>query len=314
MSRIIYVPQFPTTLRYSEFFYTELIKTFEKNFDKVIVLGQKYIDKYVNDNIKSDTGLFSSLNNSMDMELSQIREYMKLQLKEDDILFLSDLSYPGLFSNILYHKPIKNAYCYCHATSKNFKDIFAQVRYSKFPCETAHSKLFNKVFVGSEYHKNKLGWNNIEVIGLPIPPFKTFKEKKIYDIISVCRPNNQKITKLIEKNVERDFCKIVRQECNTWEQYYRFLSQGKVLLITSKEDTFNYSTLESIMNGTIVLAPDRCAFPELLNSDYLYTDYDELRIKIWQALNCELLPQKELKNQELCDGFYENLIMEMKNV
>lgn len=242
--------------------------------------------------------------------MQQIREYMCLNITDNDILFLSDLSYPGFFSNALYHKPIR-AYCYCHATSKNFHDYFAPVRYSKFPCETAHSKLYKKVFVGSEYHKNKLGWNNTKVIGLPIPPFGTYRKEKKYDIISVCRPNKQKITKSIEDCVERDFGKIVRKECNTWEEYYQFLSEGKILLISSKEDTFNYTILEGVMNGTTVLAPDRCSFPELLESDYIYSDYEDLRNKIWQVLNGQLLAPVKLKCQELVDNFYMNLIDEM---
>jgi len=312
MTRIIFVPQFPSKLRYQEFFFTEFKKQFEKHFDEVIVLGESYVSMIGSMEARSDIGLFSSLSHSINMESNQINEYMNLNITKDDFLFLSDLSYPGFFSNILYHKPIKNAFGYLHASSKNKYDIFASVRYSKFPCETAHSKLFKKVFIGSEYHKNKLGWKNTKVIGLPTPPFKTFKSEKKYDIISVCRPNKQKITKSIEDCVERDFGKIVRKEFNYWEQYYKFLSEGNVLLITSKEDTFNYTVLESVMNGTVVLAPNRCAFPELLEKDYLYSNYDELRTKIWQVLNGQLLPPEKLKNQNLVDNFYENLINEMK--
>ena len=46
------------------------------------------------------------------------------------------------------------------------------------------------------------------------------------------------LTKSIENRVEKDFGKIVRKEFTSWEQYYKFLSEGKILLISSKEDTF----------------------------------------------------------------------------
>jgi glycosyltransferase involved in cell wall biosynthesis len=309
MSRLIFVPQFPTNLRYQQTWYLEFPKQFKKYYDEVIVLGQDYAENYDPEQM---FGSFSPVNNSTHFENCQINDFMDLDIQEDDHLFLSDLSFPGFFSNVLYHKPMKNAFAYCHATSLNKYDYFQPVRYSKYPCEISHSKLFKKVFVGSEYHKRKLNWKNVEIVGLPVPPYKTFREEKKYDIISVARPNKQKVTKNIEDKVEKEFCKIERSTFYFWEQYYKFLSQGKILLITSKEDTFNYSVMEAIMNGTVALAPDKCAFPELLRNDYLYKDWDDLRNKIWQVLNDKLLPQEKLLNQELCDNFYENIIDVMK--
>lgn len=312
MSRIIFVPQYPTHLRYQETWFTEFPKEFKKYFTDVVTLcGNAFFQEEIQ---YKNQPLFSPVNDAIHFEISQIREFLNLDLREDDTLFLADLSFPGFFSNVLYHKPIKNAYAYCHATSLNRGDYFQPVRYSKYPCEVAHSKLFKKIFIGSEYHKRKLNWNNTKVVGLPVPPYPVFfDEEKKYEIISVARPNKQKITKWIEKNVEREFCKIERGEFKEWVNYYQFLSRGKILLITGKEDTFNYSIMESIMNKTVVLAPNRCAYPELLSKDYLYNNWDELRVKIWNCLKGEIEPPKKLLNQKLCDNFYENIIGEMKN-
>jgi hypothetical protein len=304
MSRLIFVPQYPSKMRYQEFFYNEFPKEFSKYYDEVITIGESYVKSKVN----NETGLFAPRKESINFEFCQINEYLNLKLEEDDTLLFMDISYPGFFANVLYHKPI-NAYCYCHATSKNSFDIFDSI---KFSCETAHSKLFKKVFVGSKYHQNKLGWNNTKVVGLPFPPFETFREKKEYEIISVARPNPQKVTKVIEDWVERDFSKIVRKECKTWEEYYKFLSSGKILLITTKEETFGYSTKESIMNGTVVLAPNKFSYPELLPKEYLYDDYDDLCMKIWAVLHDDLEPPEKLLCNDLCENFYENVVNEMK--
>jgi hypothetical protein len=255
--------------------------------------------------------MFSSWKTSSIFEQVQISEYMNLDLKDDDILFMSDLSFPGLFSNILYHKKPKRCFAYCHATSLNSHDYFEPVRYSKYPCEVAHSKLFNSIFVGSEYHKNKLGWNNIKVIGVPVPQYFLWSLKKEYDIISVSRPSIQKVNKKLEKKVERNFGKIIRKDCNSWSEYYQFLSEAKVVLLSGKEETFGYQVMEAIMNNSTPLAPNKYSYPELLTKDYLYDDYDELRFKIWQVLNGQLLPPVKLKNQDLCNNFYKNLVGEM---
>jgi len=316
MSRLIYVPQFRQKMRYQEFFLYEFENEFKKYFDEVITLGKDYLENYddpmaisFSSNIKA--GMFSSIEHSIFLETIQIREYMDMEIYDEDFLFMSDLSFPGFFTNVLYHKKPKNCFAYCHASSKNYLDYFEATTYSKFPCETAHSKLFKKIFVGSKYHQDKLGWKNTEVVGLPIPPFKTFREQKIYDIISVARPNSQKINKSIEDMVERDFGKIIRKESNSWEEYYKFLSQAKILLISSKEDTFNYSIMEAINNGTIVLAPNKLAFPELLPKEFLYNNYDELRIKIWQNLK-NVEPIEKLLCHNLCENFYDNVINMMK--
>lgn len=315
MSRLIFVPQYPSKLRYQEFFYTEFPKQLSNYFDEVIILGLHYIDFTIK-NFRSDNdeGLFSSRYLSINLECEQINEYLELKIKPDDILLLMDISYPGFFSNVLYHKPIKNSYCYCHATSKNNLDIFENVRYSKFPCETAHSKLFNKVFIGSDYHDSKLiEWSNTEIVGLPIPPFKTFKgNKKEYEIISVARPNSQKINKELEDKVEKEFGLIIRKDCGSWEEYYEFLSKSKILLITTKEETFGYSCLEAIMNGTIVIAPNHFSYPELLPSEFLYNNYDDLSLKIWSALHGDLKAPEKLLCNDLCENFYENIAKIMK--
>jgi hypothetical protein len=308
MSKIIYVPQFPTKMRYQQWHYSSIKNFFERKFKNVITLGELKQD-ILSD--KTDE-MFSPINSAIDFELSQIKQFMDLDTKDIDYLYLNDLSFPGLFSNILHHKKTRKMFAYVHGTSKNKLDYFEMDRESKWLVETGQSKLFDKIFVGSEYHANKLGWKNIEVIGLPIPPYPSFNEKKIFDIISVARPCKQKITRSVEKKVEKIFGKIKRNNNNSWLEYYKFLSQGKILLITGKEDTFNYSILEAILNNTIVLAPNRCSYPELLPKEYIYNTSKELIEKInYYIINYNKVP--ELKNWNIISNFYNNLQSFIKN-
>lgn len=302
--RLIFVPQLPVHMRYSEWWQNIFEKEFEKYFE-VITLGKDLI----NESIHSSSDSFAPTDKAIEFEQHQIKQFLNLDLRNDDVLFLSDISFPGFFSNVLHHKKIKNAYAFCHGTSRNNFDYFKSVQDSKWLVETGHSKLFKKVFVATEYHKNKLGWDNVEVIGVPKPPFEIFKsDKKEYNIISVCRDSIQKRTKSIEKEVEGEFGKLIyKNDFNTWSDYYKFLSKSKILLITSKEDTFNYSVLEAVKNGCIPICPNKLAFPELLPREYLYDNEKELFYKIYYLSNykeCLL----SLLNQSLVDNFYENLI------
>ena len=71
---------------------------------------------------------------------AQIKEYMAMDIKDDDIVFVADISFPGFFCGALYHKKPKKAFAYCHATSINKFDYFENVSDSKFLVETAHSR------------------------------------------------------------------------------------------------------------------------------------------------------------------------------
>jgi len=256
--------------------------------------------------------MFSPIQQAINLELFQINEFYNLNHYNDDVIFISDLSFPGFFCNVLHHIKNNNVYGFVHGTSKNNLDYFEPVKSSKWLVEKGHSKLFKKIFLGSYYHQNKLNWKNTIVVGVPVPPFRTFNENKKYDIISVVRQNPQKITKKIEDRIERNFSKIVRQDVKNWEEYYKFLSSGKILLITTKEETFGYSCMEAIMNNTIVIAPNNFSYPELLPQKYLYNDINDLDNKLWIALNGGFEIPSKLLCQDICENFYNNIINEMK--
>jgi len=237
---------------------------------------------------------------------------LNMKIYNDDILFLADLSFPGFFTNVLYHKPIKNCYVFCHGTSKNNYDYFQKNRQSKWLIEKGHSKLFKKVFVATNYHKNKLGWNNIDVIGVPKPSFKIQVDyNKINNIISVSRDDIQKRNKTIEYQINK-FETIKRSsEYDNWGDYYQFIANSKILLITSKEDTFGYSVMDAIENKCIPIAPNKLSFPELLPQKYLYNNIDELSNIIHKYLNFNMSDVPVLLNQNLIYNFYDNLIHRM---
>jgi hypothetical protein len=315
MSRLIFVPQFPAAMRYQEFWYTEFIENFKKHYDKVIVLGTKHFLKSAK--YFYEDGSFSPVDKSIEYEMQQIRDYMNLPLKDDDTLFLSDISFPGIFINALYHKRPKRMYAYCHGTSKNCYDYYAPLRKQKFMVETGHSKLFDAIFIGSYYHQNKLRkWYNTVVVGVPENPYvKHIPSLKRHHLISsVARPSIQKVNNKLEKEIQRRTgIKINRGVFNTWEEYSRFLSNSKLLLITSKEDTFGYTVLDAIQCGCNVIAPNKLAFRELLDREFRYDNIDDLHEKINNILSKLYTPQKlQYSVQRKVDNFYDSIMLYMK--
>ncbi len=321
--RVIYVPQYPTQLRYQEWWWWRLPEEFAKAGLDVLILGANYAE--MTKPRRAVDSMFSPIDSAIELECAQIKEYMELELRDDDILFVSDISFPGLFCNVLFHKRPSRAFTYCHATSLNYKDYFASVRQSKFPAETGHSELFDVVFLGSNYHEDKLNWSNTLVVRLPYPPLETFKsEKKDNLLISASRPNEQKVDIDLECVIEDKFnYPIVRKNHSNWEDYYKFLSRSKILIISSFEDTFGYQIVDAVINGCIPLAPTRCSYPEILPREYLYADEYELIKKINYIINSDHGvpylwedPTEVQVPQLLCheemENFYKNIIQVMK--
>jgi hypothetical protein len=308
MRRLILVPQYPTPMRYQEWWYHEFISQLSSVFE-VEVLGDDYPDNIIS---KSKEEMFSPIKESINFENYQIWKYNSMELRHDDILLLNDISFPGLFSNVLYHKKPKHCYAICHATSKNAYDYFSENERSKWKVETGNSILFNKVFVATKYHKELLGWDNTVVTALPKHVYTRYNDElKENLIVSVSRPTPQKVDSNLEAIIEKEFdTKIVRNSFDNWEQYYKFLGKSKCLFISSSAETFGYQVLDAVYNNCVPVSPRNFSYPELLADEYLYSDKDEAIYKIKKVLNGEL-KVPSIKCKEQIDKFYETIIREM---
>ena len=316
MRRMIYVPQFPAKSRYQEWHYKEHLNAFEKHFDDVIVLGKNYIDHYLNNNVNYDKSLFSPANESIFLEQEQIKDFLNLELTLNDYLFMADISFPGFFTNVFFHKRIqrKNCFCYCHATALNNLDYFSVVRSSKTSCENIFSQyFFDTVFVATDYHKNKIKdiIPNTKVIGLPNPPSYILgkkQNKKKYDVVSVSRVCEQKVNAEIEECLKKDGIDITRKTFDNWKDYYKFLSESKILLSTAREETYGYQIIDAYLMGCKAIAPKSYSYPELLSNHFLYSTYEELLQKIKKNLVNDKQPELKDKIIDMSNKYYDVLI------
>ena len=163
MSRLIYVPQYPAKMRYQSWWYDLFKMKFLNEYDRVVVLGESHLNYqsiHQQDMRNYKPHLFSPIKDSIDFETAQMNDYMMLNIRDDDTLFLADISFPGLFCNVLYHKMCPKMFAFCHATSLNAYDYFQPVRQSKSKIELLHAKMFDGIFFGSYYSMIKTDWLN----------------------------------------------------------------------------------------------------------------------------------------------------------
>jgi len=321
--RLIYVPQYPVEMRYQSWWFYELPKHFIKYFDEVIVITSNkviYINSQddvqnlnISDSTKSESHMFSPIHQAIEYELNQIKvfgQWHNENYKKDDVMFISDISFPGFFFNCLHHYRVKNVYAYCHGTSKNKHDYFQPVRKSKWLTETSHYNLCKKVFVATHYHKNKLKWKNAEVVSLPKSPliekFSPSSKEKNVDVLYCGRQTPQKYSRETVLYLKKKGFTVTEKMYDTWQDYFNGISSAKVLLIMGKEDTFNYQIMESMYCNTVCLAPNRCAYPEILNNEYIYYSNEDLLNKVAYYVQ-HYDKVHTLKVQEQVDRFYQTI-------
>lgn len=311
--RLLFVPQYPSRLRYQQWWYSEFPKNLEKHFDEIVVIEGNGEDSSAVASAKPED--FSPINLGIQWETRQINQYMNMKVYNDDIMFIADLSFPGFFPNVLYHKRPSKVFMFCHGTSLNHLDYFEPTRPSKLESERAFAMLSDAVFVGSNYHQNKLGWDNIIVTPLPYPPMVGFKNaKKTIDIISVSRPTKQKVDLELEYKLEESTgIKIERptEPFKTWKDYYKFVASAKCMLITAQEETFGYQVVDAVMNNCIPLAPSKFSYRETLGGQYLYNDFDDLKKLVSAAIGGNI-KKVELKCDKQMRNFYDNIAYHMK--
>lgn len=313
MAKLIWVPQLPVKMRYTEWIIDAIPRELMAmgKFDSVVTIkGAGSVLK------TAKNGSFSLVEESLIWEADQIASMAyNRDVCRDSILLLGDFSFPGLVRQVLYHLPFKRKYCICHGSAKNTLDYYEKFNPFKSDAETADSQLFDKIFVGTEYHKRKLGWDNVVVTGLPLPqlllhPSSAPLVDRPINIISVARQSEQKVSKEIEEFVSDRFGTIYRANYSTWSDYYRALRLSKILLISSKEETFGYQVVDAVLSGCIPVAPNKFSYPELISNRYLYDDLDQLERIIDRILNIgDRVPV--LLNIDLMKDFYSTITKHM---
>jgi len=98
------------------------------------------------------------------------------------------------------------------------------------------------------------------------------------------------------------------------KEYFKLLSQGQIIISTSKNENFGISVIEAIRYGCIPLLPDRLAYPEVLpkqfHKDFLYQNQRDLIKKLIFVIKyINELQDKQIKIAEAMSRFaWENMI------
>lgn len=170
-----YIPIEPLAERYTEQWYRWFPDELKRRKVPYTIIDGDPLSRVV------ETGTFLDINSTLHYKAEQLKKIAKLffdkQIKPNDIFFVADLEFWGIES-IRYLSDLNNIpvkiYGFCHAASYTREDFMSKCEpYGRY-FENGWFKICDKVFVGSEYHKNiildKRGWQGsakIVVTGNP---------------------------------------------------------------------------------------------------------------------------------------------------
>lgn len=289
------LPQLPCENRYTEDWirvWTRELRNLDVPF---IMLGD---DKAV-----PVTKYFTDPKKALDHEANQIRLLCNIPPMN---IFCLDVEFPGLISPAIQALRLMNsglkAYGYLHAGSWCNGDVWSDTP-GRYPMDRVMFDVFNKIFVASNYHKNKIQdyygeeFDNVEVVGFPFYKQDVldyvsslpFKEKHGILINGRVEQSNIEIVDVLRKRFSDQKIQFVNAKSRA--EYYSQLNQAKVVLSLKTEETFGIGPLEAYTLGGIPLSPNKFAYSEVISDErLLYEGEDDLMDKLDYLLQLEKNP------------------------
>lgn len=221
--KIWYLPLQPLEERYTKQWYTLFVNEFKRRGLLHYTVGGESLTDRV------EVGTFLDVNSTLYWQASQLRDVAELfrnkEIKDGDIFFAADVEFWGIES-IRYLATLNGVDVklmgFCHAGSYTHEDFFAKCAPFAKWYEFAWGQIFDKIFVGSYYHKLRL------VKDRSILADKIFVTGNPYDIdgVKAIIPKVKKIKRVIHTNrpdpekrpaVTLEVFRLLKQQHPDWE-------------------------------------------------------------------------------------------------
>ena len=164
--------------------------------------------------------------------------------------------------------------------------------------ENAWFKIYDKVIVASNYHRNLLclhrdiNSERIEVIPwkVEVPEDLIGIEKPIAMnwIVFPHRYNVEKQPSLYGDTsiwISDEWSMVNTSGCKTKREYYEILAKSKICVSFSLQETFGIAMIEAVLLGCIPLVPDRLAYKEMYFDDFKYRGDEDFKKKLTKMCN-----------------------------
>jgi len=304
---IYYIPIEPYDTRYT----ADWISQFENEFE---ICGIKY-KTILGENTSTkvtEGGVLDACGTHV-YKFSQLNKLMKLindgKVKDNDIIFFADLWFPGLESLFYVRNMLGIKFKICgifHAGTYDYHDFTYRngMRSWGEHLEASWFSGIDMIFVATKFHKKLLLQNSVKVEGLSDKIFVTglpFYSKELIEKYPIQDKENilvfphrldiekhpelfdMLVAYLNSKGVEFTPVKTI-VETSSRDEYFKLLAKSKVMVSFADQETFGYSTLESMALGNVVVVPNGLSYEETVPIDNRYGDTKECFEMVEKAL------------------------------
>ena len=295
--KLFYIPIEPYKTRYT----ADWIEQFENEFDNRGVNYETILGNTFSNNVTSGGVLDACGTHSY--KFSQLQKLVTLLnsnvIHDGDILFFADLWFPGLESLFYIRNMLGIKFKICgifHAGTYDKHDFTYRNNmrnWGKY-LEASWFTEIDKIFVATTFHKQLLLNGSIIIPRLADKIFVTgipfygkelrekYLTKKEDIIVFPHRLDEEKHPELfdlfIDKLDQRGFkFKAIKtiEETSSREEYFQLLGKSKIMMSFAEQETFGYSTLESMALDNIVIVPNKLSYVETVPFSYRYDTLDE---------------------------------------
>ena len=254
-------------------------------------------------------------------------------VKDNDCIFIADMWFPGLES-LFYVRDISKInfkiYGILHAGTWDKHDFTSQAGMGIWAknIETSWITSVDKVFVATEFHKNLIqsyipeANRCIEVTGIPFYSNKLFEKYGGYTKENIvvfphrCVPEKQpELFDRLSTYPELSHLTFIKtlDVCENRKQYFELLSRAKYMVSFANQETFGYSTVESMALGCKVFVPDHVSYKETVPKEDRYNVTDDW---VDQVKNMILKSEQNyvFPNYSPCLQKWQSSILNMINI
>ncbi|MDD3039723.1 hypothetical protein [Bacteroides sp.] len=231
------------------------------------------------------------------------------RIKNNDVIFFSDLWFPGIESLFYIRNMTKIDFKIVgvlHAGTYDQYDFTCQngMRSWGAALERCWFNEFDMIFVATAFHKHLIMENTpicckdkIKVTGLPFYAEElrkrfpvTEKENLVVFPHRIVPEKQPWLFDEIAKMPELSNFKFIytMKDTTTRDEYFRLLAKSKIMLSFAGQETFGYSTLEAMALGNIALVPNRLSYKETVPYEWRYDTFEELKLMLKGVLTGDI--------------------------